>query len=140
LGPWNEQGHPFYSAGVRYRHEFNTTKKEGSYFVSLPSWYGSVAEVVVNGKPAGHIGSPPWECDVTSSIKPGMNTVEVLVIGTLKNTLGPHHNGPGLGSAWPGMFQKGPASGPPPGKQYHTVQYGLYQPAKLLQKLDIRVK
>jgi hypothetical protein len=125
---------------VSYRHEFNIAKKEGSYYVSLPSWYGSVAEVVVNGKSAGLVGSPPWECDVTTSLKPGDNVIDIIVIGTLKNTLGPHHSGSGLGSAWPGMFQKGPASGPPQGNQYHTVQYGLYQPAILKQKVNIRTK
>ncbi len=62
-----------------------------------------------------------------------MNTVEVVVIGTLKNTLGPHHAGTGLGSAWPGMFQQGPEIGPPPGKDYHTVDYGLFEPFVLKQ-------
>jgi hypothetical protein len=57
-----------------------------------------------------------------------MNTVEVHVIGTLKNTLGPHHNNPGLGSAWPGMFQVGPESGLPAGLNYSTVGYGLFEP------------
>jgi hypothetical protein len=54
--------------------------------------------------------------------------VEVVVIGTLKNTLGPHHAGTGVGSAWPGMFHQGPAQGPPPGNAYHTLSYGLFEP------------
>ena len=41
------------------------------------------------------------------------NTIEVTVIGTLKNTLGPHHGKPALGTAWPAMFQKAPSPGPP---------------------------
>ena len=52
----------------------------------------------------------------------------LIVIGTLKNTLGPHHAGPQVGSAWPAMFQKGPAHGPPPGSAYHTLGYGLFEP------------
>ena len=55
----------------------------------------------VNGKPAGHVAYQPWQCDVTKYIQPGENTIEVCVIGTLKNTLGPHHAGTGSGSAWP---------------------------------------
>jgi hypothetical protein len=70
---------------------------------------------------------------VTKLVKKGTNTIEVRVIGTLKNTLGPHHNGPGLGSAWPGSFQRGPESGPPAGDQYHTVDYGLFEPFVLRQ-------
>ena len=48
--------------------------------------------------------------------------------GTLKNTLGPHHNGPVVGRAWPHMFRVAPETGPPPGKKYHTLGYGLFEP------------
>ena len=133
LGKWNEQGHPFFSKGVAYRQEFRVTKPAGKYAVSLPKWYGSVARVNVNGKLAGYLTSQPWECDVTPQIKTGANTIEVVVIGTLKNTLGPHHNKPVLGSAWPGMFQKGPPAGQPPGQGYDTVGYGLFEPFGLKQ-------
>lgn len=132
---WKQQGHPFYGADVAYRQRFDVGRPKGSYTVSLPNWHGSVARVNVNGKPAGHIAAPPWECDVTSQIKGGENTVEVVVIGTLKNTLGPHHAGAGLGSAWPGMFQRGPETGPPAGNEYHTVDYGLFEPFVLTQAL-----
>jgi hypothetical protein len=133
LGRWNEQGHPFYSAGVAYRQRFSIPRPSGKYSVSLSKWYGSVAKVSVNGKVAGYIAAPPWQCDVTRELRQGENTVEVTAIGTLKNTLGPHHGNPGLGSAWPGMFQRGPDAGPPPGKDYSTVGYGLFEPFGLQQ-------
>jgi len=134
LGSWKSQGYPFYAAGVSYKEKFNVARPEaGQCLVELDKWYGSVAEVLVNGQPAGHIVSQPWTCDVTKSLKPGTNTIEVRVIGTLKNTLGPHHNGTGLGSAWPGSFQRGPESGPPAGDKYHTVDYGLFSPFALRQ-------
>jgi len=78
----------------------------------------------------------PWQCDVTDWIKPCTNTIDVVVIGTLKNTLGPHHNGTGLGSAWPSMFHKGPEAGPPPGEKYHTIDYGLFEPFVLKQIVE----
>jgi hypothetical protein len=134
-GKWNEQGHPFYASGVSYRQQFTVDKRAGRYIVALPAWYGSVAEVRVNGKSAGYIASAPWECVVTKQIKRGANDVEVIVIGTLKNTLGPHHGKPGLGSAWPGMFRNGPPDGPPSGAQYSTVGYGLFEPFVLKQAL-----
>jgi hypothetical protein len=130
---WNRQGHPFYSAGVAYRQQFNVPTGEGRYYVALPKWRGSVARVNVNGKLAGYISAPPWECNVTKQVKRGDNEVEVVVIGTLKNTLGPHHGNPGLGSAWPGMFQNGPKDGPPPGDRYSTVAYGLFEPFTMRQ-------
>lgn len=133
LGSWKAQGYPFYAAGVAYSRTFEIAKPKGQYAVGLDKWYGSVAEVLVNGKSAGCIVSQPWECDVTKLVKKGTNTIEVRVVGTLKNTLGPHHNGTGLGSAWPGSFQRGPESGPPAGDQYHTVDYGLFTPFTLMQ-------
>jgi hypothetical protein len=132
-GKWNEQGSPFYSAGVAYRQGFKVEEAKGRFVVSVPSWYGSVARVTVNQKPAGYIGWAPWECDVSKFIKRGDNTIEVAVIGTLKNTLGPHHGKPALGAAWPGQFQTGPSPGPPAGSEYSTVGYGLFAPFELKQ-------
>jgi hypothetical protein len=131
LGKWNEQGCPFYAAGVSYSRRFRIARPSGKYFVSLPDWYGSVAEVIINGKSAGYIYHRPWECDVTESVTSGLNNIKVVVTGTLKNTLGPHHGNPSLGAAWPAMFHKAPSPGPPPGDRYHNVGYGLFQPFEL---------
>ena len=92
------------------------------------AWYGGAAKGIVNGKPAGYVDAPPWTCDVTDTVKAGRNTVAVVVIGTLKNTLGPHHGKPALGKAWPGSFHKAPQGGLPPGEAYSTVGYGLFEP------------
>jgi hypothetical protein len=132
LGPWNEQGCQFYAEGVSYIQQFEVTAVDGKYAVNLPEWYGSIARVKVNGKLAGRIYRQPWQCDVTEAIVKGQNTIEVVVVGTLKNTLGPHHNNYPLGSAWPGMFQRGPETGPPPAKQYQSVPYGLFKTFQLL--------
>jgi hypothetical protein len=102
--------------------------------VRLGEWLGSVAEVKVGGKSAGFIFRAPFELDITDFISAGQNTVSVTVFGTLKNTLGPHHNNPPLGTAWPGMFQKGPEGGYPPGSSYSIVGYGLFQDFKLLSR------
>ncbi len=131
LGRWDEQGHPFYAGGVSYTQSFNISKVNGEYYVRLPSWYGSVAKVVVNGEAAGYIWHQPWEPEVTEQMKAGRNSIEVIVIGTLKNTLGPHHDNPPQGSAWPSMFRNGPRTGPPPGEQYETIGYGLFEPFEL---------
>jgi hypothetical protein len=128
---WNQQGLPFYAAGVAYRQSFAVEKVAGQYKVCVPRWYGSVAKVIVNDKLCGHLVSQPWEVDVTNAVRSGENAVEVVVIGTLKNTLGPHHAGSQVGSAWPGMFQQGPEHGPPPGSAYHTLGYGLFEPFSL---------
>jgi hypothetical protein len=130
---WNQQGMPFYAADVVYRQTFAVEKTGGRYKVCVPRWYGSVAKVIVNDKLCGQLVSQPWEVDVTDAVRGGENVVEVIVIGTLKNTLGPHHAGSHVGSAWPGMFQQGPEHGPPPGSAYHTLGYGLFEPFSLLR-------
>jgi hypothetical protein len=127
-GPWKEQGHPFYGGGVSYRMKFDVPAGGGRRVVALPSWYGAVAKVLVNGRTAGYVTAPPWECDVTSQAKRGENEVEVVVFGTLKNTLGPHHGKHPLGSAWPRMFQTAPKGGLPPGADYDVIGYGLNEP------------
>jgi hypothetical protein len=132
-GRWNEQGLPFYSAGVSYQAKFDVARPSGRYSVALPAWYGSVARVSVNGRPAGYITAPPWTCDVTGSIAEGTHTIEVVVFGTLKNTLGPHHGNPAPGTAWPRMFQTAPKGGLPPGTAYATIGYGLFEPFVLRQ-------
>lgn len=134
LGPWNEQGYALYGDAVAYAAEYDVASPAGRYVVSLPKWYGSVAKVIVNGKPAGVIYHQPWECDVTEQVVKGENIIEVTVFGTLKNTLGPHYGNPPLGFASPGSFNKGPETGPPAGSEYSTIAYGLFEPFALSQR------
>lgn len=131
LGPWNGQGYPFYAHGMSYFQRFEVTEPAGRYKVELANWYGSVAKVVVNGQVAGHIAWQPWECDVTDFIKPGANTIDVVVVGTLKNTLGPYFGEMRLGFASPHAFRNGPESGPPAGQDYKSVGYGLMEPFRM---------
>ncbi|MFH1738740.1 MAG: glycosyl hydrolase [bacterium] len=131
LGPWSKQGLPLYSHTVNYTETFEVPADHGHLVLCLGEWRGSVASVSVNGEEVGVIGWQPWEIDVTGYAKPGRNTVTVTVYGTLKNTLGPHHGSPSLGTAWPGMFQKGPDTGPPPGEDYSVVEYGLFEPYRI---------
>jgi hypothetical protein len=133
LGPWKEQGWPLYGAGVTYTMQFPVKSVAGRYRVRLPEWYGAVAKVTVNGKLAGYAYGQPTECDVTDAVTAGNNSIAVTVIGTLKNTLGPHHDNPPLGIASPGSFSKGPETGPPAGASYSTLEYGLFAPFVLEQ-------
>ena len=130
LGPWNEQGMPLYGDAVVYTEQFDIADPAEEYRVTVPEWYGSVAEVFVNGEPAGHIWHQPWERTV-SGLKAGVNTVEVRVTGTPKNTFGPHHGDAGLGLAGPGNFRQGPEPGPPAGTAYDTIGYGIFAPFTL---------
>jgi len=135
---WDDQGYPFYGGRVVYGQAYRLRSREGRFEVCLPAWNGSAAEVRVNGQQAGYLWAPPWTCDVTPWLQRGSNWVEVIVYGTLKNPLGPHHGRPALGTAWPDMFRAAPKEGPPPGRDYHTVGYGLFESPQLRQWLPQR--
>ena len=133
-GPWNKQGCPFYGDGVSYKQSFKVADKNAKYLVRLKNWYGSTAKVVVNGKEAGFIWHQPWDCDVSGNIKKGDNQIEVIVFGSLKNTLGLHHSGQAIGQVSPSAFREAPSVGPPPGAKYRNIAYGLNEPFELVMK------
>jgi hypothetical protein len=62
-------------------------------------------------------------------IKPGLNKIEVKVIGSLKNLLGPHHNKPKPGFVSPGVWRN--VKFYPAGKDYQILDYGLFEDFEL---------
>jgi hypothetical protein len=100
--------------------------------VKLADWRGSVAEVKINNKPAGTIAWPPYELDITDKITEGDNDISVVVYGTLKNLLGPHHIGAVRGTAWPASFASA-NNNIPAGEEYDFIDYGLFQDFILIE-------
>ncbi len=129
-GSWKTQGMPFYSHDVSYSEEFNVENTGGKWEIALPEWAGTVAEVTVNGQKAPVIAFPPYHSDITALIKPGMNKINVNVIGSLKNLLGPHHNNPKPGLVSPWIWRN--VRSYPPGKDYQMLDYGLFKEFTLL--------
>jgi hypothetical protein len=137
LGGWKTQGMPFYGQTVGYSKTLTLTEAPSGgarYEVELGKWNGALAEVRVNGNSAGLIAFAPFRLDITEALKAGENTIEVVVCGTLKNTLGPFHNNPTLGQAWPGQFQQGAKEGRPSGDKYSQVDYGLFEDFKIIAR------
>jgi len=130
-GSWKEQGMPFYSWGVTYTRDYNIEKPEGQYFVRLNSWSGTVAEVRVNDQTAPVIAFPPYQSDLTGLLKSGINKIQVKVIGSLKNLMGPHFNDPNPGLVSPGSFRN--VKSYPAGKDYQLIDYGLFEEFTLLK-------
>jgi len=134
IAGWKSQGLPFYGQTVGYAKSLTlpaAPSPKDDYEVELGTWAGAVAEVKVNGKSAGMIAFAPYRFRITDFLTAGENKVEVIVCGTLKNTLGPFHNDPRLGQAWPGQFQQGAKGGHPPGAKYSQVEYGLFEDFKI---------
>src|SRR5690606_6412491 len=77
LGSWKEQGLPFYSWEVGYRTSYQISDVNRAYKITIPEWNGTVAEVIVNGQPAGIIGMKPYELFITKYIQAGINDIEL---------------------------------------------------------------
>ncbi len=131
-GSWKDQGMHLFSHRVAYRNKFEIEEVNSAYFVELDDWYGTVAEVLVNGQSAGVIGWHPYHVDVTEHLVSGRNEIEVIVTGSLKNTLGPHHNDPTIGFVTPWSFFFAPEN-QPAGEEYHTIDYGLFDDFRLFR-------
>jgi len=130
LGSWKTQGMPMYGQGVHYVKEFALGEKPARLFVKLGKWNGTMAAVTVNGKAAGVIAYDPFELEIAKYLVAGKNKVDVEVIGSLKNLLGPHHgkHQPGLASPWHwrNIYSY------PAGKDYDTYDYGLMEDFQLV--------
>ncbi len=136
LGPglWHKQGMPFYGFGVSYTKTVSGLEAGKTYSISLDQWDGTVATVSVNDSHAGIIAWPPFELDVGELIQSGDNKIEVTVIGSLKNVLGPFHNVNRRGIVTPWSFKYAPAK-QPPGENYDLNIYGLYSDFKIFEKI-----
>ena len=128
-GNWKEQGWPFYPGAVSYAKTFDVANPSGHYRVSLNNWTGTVVAVTVNGQQAGVIGFEPYVLDVSKFIRQGANTVEVKVVGSNKNLLGPFHNKPAPGLVSPGHFRN--VKTYPAGNDYEQLDYGLMDDFRL---------
>jgi len=122
---WKNQGLPFYSWGVTYSKEYTIENNAGNWKISLGKWNGTMAEVSVNGIKSEIIAFPPYSADITQLIKPGVNKIEIKVIGSLKNLLGPHHNNPRPGLVSPWSFRN--VKKYPSGSEYQMIEYGLFE-------------
>ena len=129
LGSWKEQKQPFYSWDVKYGKTYNITDLSGSYIIKLGEWSGTVAEIYVNGTKAGIIGYNPYRLNITPYLKEGDNNIEVSIIGSLKNLLGPHYRNPRPGLASPGHWKN--IKEPIPGSEYQMMDYGLIEDFEL---------
>ncbi len=133
FGSWKDQLRPFYSGSVQYQKIFNLDDSDNRrYRVKLNAWQGTVAEIKVNNKKAGIIGWQPYELDITESLNSGENKVEVIVTGSLKNLLGPHHKNPTKGFVTPWSFFRADQN-QPPGNAYNLLDYGLMEDFDILQ-------
>lgn len=123
LGSWKAQKQPFYSWGMSYAKEYEVKDLSKPYAVRLNDWEGTIAEVYVNDRKAGIIAYDPYCLDVTSYLKEGKNKIDVRIIGSHKNLLGPHYRNPAPGLASPWHWKN--IEKQIPGSEYQMHDYGM---------------
>lgn len=123
LGSWKEQGLPLYGHDVAYSKTF-TAKKGNNYQINIPQWEGTVASLKVNGILAAVLIGNERQYNISSLVQSGTNTIELIVTGSLKNTLGPFYrkaNGYVTPWHWRGVKEM------IPGAEYDLFNYGLME-------------
>jgi hypothetical protein len=101
FGDWTSQGYPHYAGGMiyhgSYRYEPSADKRIRLYLGQYEAVHVTVS---VNGVLTGHI---PWisanGLDITDVLREGENTVDIQVVSSPRNMLGPLHLAPGR-EAW----------------------------------------
>ena len=123
-GDWGNQGYPFYSGNMIYQAEVDIEKREGeAYLLDVSNEKSCLCRVLVNGEEAGLVAWHPWRVDVTRFLRDGNNRLEIEVVGTLRNTMGPLHHKAGDSLPWVGPEQFVDEENWT--DQYNFVPYGL---------------
>ncbi|WP_029906928.1 glycosyl hydrolase [Prevotella sp. 10(H)] len=124
LGSWKDQGQPYYPWDMSYVKNYSIDDTSARYALKLNKWNGTVAEVYVNDSKVGVIAYQPYNFDLSPYLKQGDNKIEVRVIGSLKNLLGPHYSrDKGITGPWHWNNVQKQA----PGIDYNILDYGLME-------------
>jgi len=86
LVSWEELGLRNLGGAVTYRTDLDVDDLAGRYVLDLGEVRGA-ADIVVNGTLAETRVWGPWRAEVTGLLRPGANTVEIVVRGTLAGYL-----------------------------------------------------
>lgn len=131
-GSWKEQGLPLYGHEVVYSKTFDLPDTKKKCFINPGKWKGTVALLKVNDKQVAILLGNETICDISKYIQAGTNKAELIITGSLKNTLGPHYNKPAPGMASPWHWRN--VYKPLPGKDYDLYDYGLLEDFTVLQQ------
>jgi hypothetical protein len=93
FGDWCLQGYFHYCGSIVYHFDFDYKEMADEEVILELGEYSAVTiEVRVNGETVGHI---PWRAanglDIKKWLKPGRNRIDIEVMGSPRNLLGPLH-------------------------------------------------
>ncbi|KRF06845.1 hypothetical protein ASG89_18525 [Paenibacillus sp. Soil766] len=131
FGDWCKQGYAHYCGSIIYH--FDVTRDNHSMartVLELGEYSAVTIEVRANGQTAGHV---PWQAanrvDLTAYLNEGDNQIEIEVMGSPRNMLGPFHQMSGEPSTtnWASFRKEGDGYTP----EYKLRSYGLFGQIKL---------
>lgn len=126
LGNWVDQGFACYTSAITYVTEIKAAVEDGQrLFLELPEWDGVLVKIRLNGQSVGAVAWPPHELDITDALSNGSNYLEIEVMSSRRNLLGPLHLTEKY-PTWtgPGQFVTG---GDQWTDEYVSVPYGLME-------------
>ncbi len=98
------QGLWFYRGTATYETTFVGRVCE-KIVLSVDGMSGTTADIFINDSPAGNLYRSPQEVNITDYTVEGENTVKIVLFGTNRNLLGPHHHRKGnLNFVGPGSY------------------------------------
>ncbi len=96
LGNLCEKGYPFYAGTIELEREVDVDLPRGARaFLRLEGLKAALAVIYVNEEEAGKVIAAPYEVEITEALRQGSNRIRVLLVGTLRNALGPLHHSQG---------------------------------------------
>jgi hypothetical protein len=136
-GDWTKQGYAQYPGSMTLRQKVRLEKKGERFFLSLSrrAVHATCLFVRVNGRDAGLVPWPPWEIEVTDLVRSGSNEIEIEVVGSRRNLLGPLHLKEAR-PAWVGPEQFEPASDAY-SEGYRLVPYGLVGDVFVVRRKEV---
>jgi hypothetical protein len=130
FGDWGLQGYLHYAGSMIYHATYEHTPGEQA-ILELGDYRATTVAIHVNGTLAGHI---PWRAanglDLTAFLLAGPNRIDIEVVGTPRNMLGPLHlkAGDEAWTDWRSFRTTGERYTP----EYMVVPYGLMTPVRIL--------
>jgi hypothetical protein len=87
------KGYPFYSGTVVLSKEFtlDNIPENRRALLTIDNFNACAANIRINGNYAGTLCWRPLETDITGMLRQGRNTLEIELVNSLRNLLGPYH-------------------------------------------------
>lgn len=128
LGDWCDQGYTHYCGSIIYYFDYTyEVTSDQRAFLELGEYSAVTLNIRVNGQAAGDV---PWRAvngvEITSFLQSGTNRIDIEVVGSPRNMLGPFHQAGGktASTSWASFRTEGVEYV----HSYAVQPYGLFDP------------